>query len=203
MPASDVASDDGAVDVDHVDGHIQCKLERSMFGELTVKNSMVSMPCCRLVLAVALGLTLAGCGEETPVSEDKPVAAHDDAQVGATRPVAVTINAARSGEAVYQSVCMACHASGLNEAPKFGDREDWTELIEEGYGILVYESIKGEGMMPPRGGDMTLTDMEMARAVAYMANAAGASFVEPLDEAGVKAMLEQAEKEIEAHEALH
>lgn len=153
------------------------------------KNSIISMSCRRFLLAVALGLTLAGCGDETPVSEDKPVA--------------VTINTARSGEAVYQSVCMACHASGLNEAPKFGDREDWAELIEEGYGILVYESIKGEGMMPPRGGDMTLTDMEMARAVAYMANAADAGFIEPATEAEVKSMLTEAAETLHEHEEHH
>jgi cytochrome c5 len=106
---------------------------------------------------------------------------------------------ARSGEMVYQHVCMACHATGVNEAPRFGDRTDWAELIEEGYGILVYESIKGEGMMPPRGGDISVTDMEMANAVAYMANAAGADWVAPGSEEEVQSMLKQAEIELSLH----
>ena len=33
--------------------------------------------------------------------------------------------------------------------------------------------------MPPRGGNPDLTDTELARAVAYMANQAGANFKEP------------------------
>jgi cytochrome c5 len=156
-----------------------------------------------LLLTLVLGLMLAACGKQEPSTNSKLAVVNFDAQAAATHEVAVTVNTGRSGEAVYQQVCMACHTSGVNEAPKFGDGEAWAELIEEGYGILVYESIKGEGMMPPRGGDMTLTDMEMARAVAYMANAAGAGFVEAADETEVRTMLEQAEAEIEAHENAH
>lgn len=33
--------------------------------------------------------------------------------------------------------------------------------------------------MPPRGGASDLTDTEVSRAVAYLANLAGASFTEP------------------------
>jgi mono/diheme cytochrome c family protein len=44
---------------------------------------------------------------------------------------------------------------------------------------MVATAIKGKGAMPPRGGDATLTDAEIARAVTYMANQAGAKFKEP------------------------
>ncbi|HEY8355142.1 MAG TPA: c-type cytochrome [Methylophilaceae bacterium] len=146
------------------------------------------------LLTVIMSLGLAGCGSEAGTATTA-----QDASAAAGGGGVQT--AYRSGEAVYRQVCMACHASGVNDAPKFGDREAWAELIEEGHGILVYETIKGEGRMPPRGGDMTLTDLEMARAVAYMANAAGAGFIEPATEAEVRDMLERAAQEIVAHEA--
>lgn len=101
----------------------------------------------------------------------------------------------RSGEDVYQQVCIACHAESVFEAPRYGDKSAWASLIAEGYGHLIYEAIKGEDLMPPRGGDASLTDLEIAHAVAYMANAAGADFVSPQSEDEVKAMLPDAEKE--------
>ncbi len=144
----------------------------------------------KLLLVPVIGL-LTACSD--PVSQ---VAADPEVVTAAA---AVQLRA-RSGEMVYQHVCMACHATGVNEAPKFGDRAAWAELIEEGYGILVYESIKGEGMMPPRGGDPSVTDLEMANAVAYMVNAAGADFVAPTTEQEVQLMLQKAGQEIHEHE---
>jgi cytochrome c5 len=102
-----------------------------------------------------------------------------------------------TGQEIYRQVCMACHDTGVMEAPQFGDVAAWAELIEEGYGVLVYESIKGEGNMPPRGGNPDLTDMEVARAVAYLANAAGADFVVPGTEVQLQEMLSSAKEEIE------
>lgn len=85
----------------------------------------------------------------------------------------------RSGEAVYKSVCIACHGTGLNKAPKFGDRRDWAPHLKAGQKALVQVALKGEGPMPPRGGAPDLSDIEVERAVVYMANAAGAKFKEP------------------------
>ena len=153
---------------------------------------MPAMAWRKLILLPAIGL-LAACSE--PVSQSAAI------PEAATPAADITVQlAARSGEMVYQHVCMACHATGVNEAPKFGDRAAWAELIEEGYGILVYESIKGEDMMPPRGGDISVTDLEMANAVAYMANAAGADFVAQATEQDVQLMLQKAGQEIHEHE---
>jgi len=103
----------------------------------------------------------------------KPVA---DAAVGAAGPGA---KAARTGEQIYRSVCTACHATGIAKAPKLGDRRDWAARIREGQKALVQVALKGEGAMPPRGGASDLTDLEVERAVVYMANASGAKFKEP------------------------
>jgi cytochrome c551/c552 len=89
----------------------------------------------------------------------------------------------RAGEQVYQSVCKTCHESGLAGAPKFGDKAAWVTPIALGYNVLIQHAINGlqrnGKVMPPKGGNPDLTDTEVARAVAYMANAAGAAFQPP------------------------
>lgn len=84
----------------------------------------------------------------------------------------------RGGEAVYQGQCAACHASGAAGAPKLGDTAGWAPRIQTGFEALVHSALKGKGAMPPQGGG-DFNDTEIARGVAYMANAAGASFEEP------------------------
>jgi cytochrome c5 len=86
---------------------------------------------------------------------------------------------AKTGEEVYKAVCSACHATGAAGAPKTGDKAAWAPLIKEGMDVLVKDSIKGIRAMPPRGGNPDLSDVEMARAVAYLANQAGANWKEP------------------------
>ncbi len=87
--------------------------------------------------------------------------------------------AEKSGKEVYETVCSACHASGVLNAPKFGDRQAWAKLIAEGQERLTADAMKGVRQMPPRGGNPNLTDTEFARAVAFMANAAGADWKAP------------------------
>lgn len=93
---------------------------------------------------------------------------------------------ALSGEQVYKSVCITCHAHGLAGAPKAGNRQAWSPLIAEGYEDLVGSALTGVRMMPPKGGAPELYDIEVARAVVYMTNLAGGKFPEPT-EANVRA----------------
>ena len=85
----------------------------------------------------------------------------------------------KSGEDVYKSVCSACHASGAAGAPTFGDQADWAARIKLGQRALLESALKGKGAMPARGGVVSLSDLEVERAVIYMANQAGAKFKEP------------------------
>ena len=84
--------------------------------------------------------------------------------------------AAESGEAVYQAVCAACHASGVHNAPVFGDRKRWAKLVREGLNDLVPAALGGIRKMPAKGGNPALSDAEVAAAVIYMANAGGGQF---------------------------
>lgn len=83
-----------------------------------------------------------------------------------------------NGEAVYKAQCAACHAAGAAGAPKFGDAAAWSARIKTGFETLVQSALKGKGAMAPQGGG-DFSDTEIARAVAFMANAGGAKFDEP------------------------
>ncbi len=85
----------------------------------------------------------------------------------------------KAGKEVVDAVCSACHGSGALGAPKIGDSAGWSKRIAGGYPHLIANAIKGVGQMPARGGNPDLTDDEIARAVAFMANQSGANFKEP------------------------
>jgi len=82
----------------------------------------------------------------------------------------------RTGEQVYNEVCANCHASGALGSPKYQDAAAWGKRLGQGYAVLLDHSIKGLRQMPARGGEPDLTDLEVARGMVYMANAAGARF---------------------------
>ncbi|EGF31377.1 putative cytochrome c5 [Oxalobacteraceae bacterium IMCC9480] len=89
------------------------------------------------------------------------------------------IKVLQSGEAVYKAACMACHAAGVAGSPKIGDTAAWSARIAQGYDTLVSHAVNGIRGMPAKGGNPDLDNIEVARAVAYMANQAGATFKEP------------------------
>jgi cytochrome c5 len=83
-----------------------------------------------------------------------------------------------TGETVFKAQCSACHTAGVAGAPKFGDAASWANRIKTGFDALVTSALKGKGAMPAQGGG-DFSDTEIARAVAFMANASGAKFAEP------------------------
>lgn len=93
----------------------------------------------------------------------------------------------KSGEEIYKSACGACHATGAAGSPKFGDKDKWAPLLKKGQQHLLESAIKGIRAMPPRGGSPGLSDLEMERALVYMANNAGGKFKEPAAPAAAKA----------------
>ena len=86
---------------------------------------------------------------------------------------------ARTGESIVKTTCATCHQAGVANAPRIGDQKAWGRHIKEGLKTMVANAIKGKGAMPPKGGDASLTDEEITRAVVYMANQSGGKFKEP------------------------
>ena len=84
----------------------------------------------------------------------------------------------KTGEQVFAAQCTTCHTAGLVGAPKFGDADAWGPRIKTGYDALLHSALAGKGNMGAQGGG-DFTDLEIGRAVVYMANKAGAKFDEP------------------------
>jgi cytochrome c5 len=128
--------------------------------------------------AVAVVAALAGCGKTSAI--DPEVSAGLVQPVARVELKAVTVApGSRTGEQIVTNVCAGCHASGAVNSPKTGDAAAWGPRIAQGFDALVKNAINGKNAMPPRGGGADLTDKEVARAVAYLANKGGAKFTEP------------------------
>lgn len=122
-------------------------------------------------------LTGQGSDSQSPeaiASRVRPVAAEGFTLKDANAPKVF-----QSGEAVYTAVCSACHATGAIGAPKFGDAAAWGPRIAQGYATLFKHAVEGIRGMPAKGGNADLDDVEVGRALVYMANKAGATFAEP------------------------
>ena len=95
------------------------------------------------------------------------------------------------GLQTYKAVCAVCHTSGVANAPKFGDKNAWKPLIDEGQVILTAHGYVGVRAMPPKGGKPDLSIEQFAEAVNYIVNNSGGQWSSP-----DKAMLEKINQEI-------
>ncbi len=79
---------------------------------------------------------------------------------------------ASDGKSVYDKACFVCHATGVTGAPLPGDATQWNPRIEKGIETLYANAINGfqgeVGVMPPKGGNLLLSDEEVKVAVDYL-----------------------------------
>lgn len=75
---------------------------------------------------------------------------------------------AADGKAVYEKTCVACHAAGVANAPKLGDKAAWAPRLAGGKAALVASVKSGKGAMPPKAGNAALTDAEISDAIDFM-----------------------------------
>jgi len=124
----------------------------------------------------------------TQMVTDTPNAAKDDetAVLSRIKPVGEVQLAVASGpkgqlsgEQVYTQVCKTCHEGGLAGAPKVGDKAAWVKIIAQGRTPAVDHAIKGIRAMPAKGGNPDFENVEIERAVVFMAGKAGANWKEP------------------------
>ena len=95
-------------------------------------------------------------------------------------PLETGAQTARSGKEVFDAVCAACHRTGKDGAPKVGDKQAWEKRASQGLTSLTEQAIKGVRQMPAHGGSPNVSDLEIARATAYMVNQSGGRWVEPV-----------------------
>lgn len=78
-------------------------------------------------------------------------------------------SSARSGETVYNGACVACHGSGLLDAPKKGDTAAWDARFAQGEATVLKHAINGLNAMPPKGTCGDCSDDELLAAIKFMA----------------------------------
>lgn len=94
--------------------------------------------------------------------------AGDSSCAGAGAAVAAG-GAAKSGEEVYNSNCMACHATGAAGAPKLGDNANWGDRVAaRGVDGLYSNALNGYNGMPPKGLCMSCSEDEIKGTVDYI-----------------------------------
>jgi len=138
--------------------------------------SLTAAGVLALSTTVAVGMGSQPKGdEEATLTRIRPLARVELAANPAGGSAAV---GSRSGEELFKAVCFACHETGLNGAPKVGDKAAWAPRIGVGLDVLVKSARAGKNAMPARGGS-DATDEELTRAVAYITNKSGANFTVP------------------------
>jgi cytochrome c5 len=75
------------------------------------------------------------------------------------------------GSVIYANLCGACHVSGAGGAPKL-EKAAWAARIAQGAETMHKHAIEGftgsAGIMPPKGGNPSLTDEQVIATVDWM-----------------------------------
>ena len=88
--------------------------------------------------------------------------------LAATLSLSAGLSQAADGKEIYNQSCAMCHAAGLANAPKLGDKAAWEPRLKAGKDGLVQSALKGKGAMPAKGGAADLSDAEIKATVDYM-----------------------------------
>ncbi|MFL6675133.1 MAG: c-type cytochrome [Massilia sp.] len=132
-----------------------------------------------LLVSFATNSKLTGAGSEGQSANEVARRVQPAADEGFTLKDANAPKVLQNGQVVYTATCVACHGTGAAGAPKMGDAGAWGARVAKGYDTLVQHAVQGFGAMPAKGGNPDLDNIEVARAVVYMANQSGAKFKEP------------------------
>ena len=123
-----------------------------------------------LLIVVVWPLSMLGKGSSASADADEAeLRIQPVARVEMQKTVAIkTDGKPRSGEAIYASVCKACHETWVAGAPKTGDKAAWAPRLASGMAALLKSAANGKGAMPARGGAPDLSDDELKAAVAFL-----------------------------------
>lgn len=110
--------------------------------------------------------------ETAPMSEVSVHGEEDHSADAEGETVAAADAAGKSGEEVYNGMCVACHSVPGIGAPVVGNADDWTARLEQGMETLYDHAINGftgpQGFMMPARGGGSFSDEEVKAAVDYM-----------------------------------
>lgn len=103
----------------------------------------------------------------------KPVGEVNVGSVPASAAAPAAAAGPRSGQDVYNASCMACHSTGVANAPKVGDKAAWDTRVSKGVDGLLATAISGLNAMPPKGTCAACSDEELKVAIEYMLKETG------------------------------
>ncbi|HHF2871469.1 MULTISPECIES: c-type cytochrome [Vibrio diabolicus subgroup] len=124
------------------------------------------------VLFAALTFSTAALASDISQTEYDAIAERiqpvGDVYLAGSEPAKEEPTGPRDGATVYGTFCIACHASGVNGAPKTGNADDWAPRIAQGKETLVKHALEGFNAMPAKGTCMDCSDDEIIAAIDHM-----------------------------------
>lgn len=180
--------------MNNTEDRIEATIEGGHEGLIKTPKQLITTVVLAFLIPIIIIIMLVSLATSGDVTGSGSSAQTSEAIASRIKPVAgfslVDANAPKvfkTGQQVFDSTCTACHTAGVAGAPKIGDKSAWAPLIKTGYDAMLKIALHGKGAMPPKGGNSSLSDFEIERAVVYIANKSGASFKEPAEPAQEKA----------------
>ena len=128
----------------------------------------ITIAVAAILVVVVWPLSMLGKGDTSAGSDDAELRIQPVARVEMQKAVVKSDGKPRDGATVYNTLCSACHATGVAGAPKTGDKAAWAPRIATGNSALLKSATEGKNAMPARGGAADLTDAELKAAVDYL-----------------------------------
>ncbi|MBW8189924.1 c-type cytochrome [Neiella marina] len=116
-----------------------------------------------LSLSVSAAAIAATDKEAQIVERIKPVG---DVYLAGDEPVNTAPAGPRSGDQVYNAVCIACHSGAIPGAPVKGNADEWAPRLEKGLDALVSSAMNGLNAMPPQSA--MASEEEIRAAIEFM-----------------------------------
>jgi len=140
-----------------------------LVGAWILHGQRASEPDPKLTALVDARLQPAGAVYAGETGAAALAAATEAAKAAAASKVAY--GGTEDGSVIFNNLCGACHTSGAGGAPKM-EAAAWAERQAQGVEKLIEHAINGytgtAGVMPPRGGNPSLTDAQVAATVRWM-----------------------------------
>jgi len=86
-------------------------------------------------------------------------------------PVETDNGSISKGEKLYDTSCKLCHGTDTMGAPMAGDAKAWDAVMKKGMDAVLANAINGTGGMPPKGGNMDLSDGDIKEIIKFMSGA--------------------------------
>jgi cytochrome c5 len=124
------------------------------------------------VFIVALSFSSAAFAITSQQATDDAIAARikpvGSVYTAGSEPIAAKPTGPRTGAQVYNTFCVACHATGVSGAPIKGNAEAWAPRLAQGKEILKNHALNGFNAMPMKGTCMDCSDDEIVAAIEHL-----------------------------------